>query len=205
MEVVRHLRRLLDTAQDRSVGQLVVVAFFFAMRSCEYSDVESPCRRTTLVQVRDVTFWKEQGSKRVQRDHTDDIRNADAVSITFRKQKNRNDGTAITQHVYLSLDNDKLCPVRARGKIIGRIRGCPATTIADWKETTINAFPQEDKAGLTPGMTSKTVLQKLRLAVAKIGGGTGWDTTLIRWEHPPSGQAQPWPCSWPEYRLKQYN
>ena len=155
VEVVRHLQRSLDTARDRAVGQLVVVAFFFAMRSCNYSDVEFPRRTTVVQQVRDVTFWK--GSKRVPLDHRDDIRNADAMSITFWKQKNRDDGTTITQHRNLSLGEDELCPVQALGEIIGRVRGYSATTTADWKETTINAFPQEGKTGLT-GITSKTVL-----------------------------------------------
>ena len=89
------MRLARDTTQDTAVGQLVVVAFFFAMQSCEYSDVEAQ-RRTTVVQVRDVTFWK--GSEQVGLHQTDEIRNAGAVSVTFRKQKNRDDGTTITQH-----------------------------------------------------------------------------------------------------------
>ena len=50
MEVVRHMQL---SSLNRAVGQLVVVAFFFAIRSCKYLDVESR-RRTTVVQVRDV-------------------------------------------------------------------------------------------------------------------------------------------------------
>ena len=154
----------------------MVVAFFFAMRSCEYSDVEAQ-RRTTVVQVRDVTFWK--GNERVEPDQADDIRNADAVSITFRKQKNRDDGTTITQHRNLNPDNDELCPVRALGEIVGRIRHYGEATNDKWKEATINAFPREDGAGLT-GITSKTVLQKLRQAVARIGGSRlGYDAGRV--------------------------
>ena len=146
------------------------------MRSCEYSDVEAQ-RRTTVVQVRDVTFWK--GSERVGLDRADEIRNADAVSITFRKQKNRDDGTTITQHRNLNLDNDELCPVRALGELVGRIRQYGETTNVKWKEATINAFPREDGTGLT-GITSKTVLQKLRQAVAEIGGSRlGYDADRV--------------------------
>ena len=176
MEVVRHLRDARDTAQDTAVGQLVVVAFFFAMRSCEYSDVEAQ-RQTTVVQVKDITFWK--GSERVGLQQADEIRNADAVSITFRKQKNRDDGTTITQHRNNNRDNDELCPVQALGEIVGRIRGYGETTNDKWTEATINAFPREDKAGLTR-ITSKTVLQKLRQAVATIGGSRlGYDAGRV--------------------------
>ena len=136
VEVVRHMRLARDTTQDTAVGQLVVVAFFFAMRSCEHSDVEAQ-RRTTVVQVRDVTFWK--GSERVGLHLTDEIRDADAVSVTFRKQKNRDDGTTITQHK--NKDDDELCPVRALGEIVGRIRGYGEATGKNWTEATINAFP----------------------------------------------------------------
>jgi hypothetical protein len=125
VEVVRHQRLSRDTAKDTAVGQLVVVAFFFAMRSCEYSDVEAQ-RRTTVVQVGDVAFWK--GSEHVGLHQADEIRNADTVSITFWKQKNRDDGTTITQHRNLNRDNDELCPVRALGEIVGRIRGYGETT-----------------------------------------------------------------------------
>jgi hypothetical protein len=159
-----------------AVGQLVVVAFFFAMRSCEYTDVEAQ-RRTTVVRVRDVTFWKE--NERIELEQADDIRNADAVSITFRKQKNRDDGTTITQHKNLNPDNNDLCPVRAMGEIVRRIREYGKATNDKWKEATINAFRREVGAGLT-GITSKTVLQKLRQAVARIGGSRlGYDAGRV--------------------------
>ena len=163
-----------DTTQDTAVGQLVVVAFFFAMRSCEYSDVEAQ-RRTAVVQVRDITFWK--GSERLGLHQTDEIRNADAVSITFRKQKNRDDGTTITQH--RNKDDDDLCPVRALGEIVGRIRGYGETTGKSWTQSTINTFPRAGGAGLT-GITSKTVLQRIRQAVAEIGGSRlGYDAGRV--------------------------
>ena len=168
------MRLARDTTQDTAVGQLVVVAFFFAMRSCEYSDVEAQ-RRTAVVQVRDITFWK--GSERFGLHQTDEIRNADAVSVTFRKQKNRDDGTTITQHK--NKDDDDLCPVRALGEIVGRIRGYGETTGKSWTQSTINTFPRAGGAGLT-GITSKTVLQKIRQAVAAIGGSRlGYDAGRV--------------------------
>ncbi len=41
--------------QEVAIGQLVVVAFFFAMRSCEYSSVQGK-RMTTIVGVDDIQF-----------------------------------------------------------------------------------------------------------------------------------------------------
>ena len=110
--------------------------------------------------------------QRVRLDHMDKLRNADAVSITFRKQKNRGDGTTITQYRNLSRGENELCPARALGEIVELIWEYVATTTAEWKETMINAFPREDNAGLI-GITSKTVLQKGRQSRRSGGGETG--------------------------------
>ena len=61
-------------------GSWIVVAFFFAMRSCEYSCVQGR-RMTTVVGVVDIQFWEDD--KIVVADDSERMRRADAVSVTF--------------------------------------------------------------------------------------------------------------------------
>ena len=60
-----------------------MVAFFFAMRSCEYSCVQGK-RMTTIVEVDNIRFWAN--NKIVDADDSEGMRQADAVSVTFRRQ-----------------------------------------------------------------------------------------------------------------------
>jgi hypothetical protein len=65
---VRRIRRATEGELHVEVGQLGVAAFVFAMRSCEYLEVESP-RKTTGVRAWDVSSWK--GAVRIE---LDDVR-----------------------------------------------------------------------------------------------------------------------------------
>ncbi len=105
------------TARDEAIGQLVVTAFFFAMRSCEYSDAGRG-RITTVVTIDDVRFRKDGETI-----PTDDRELADTVSITFRKQKNRDNGTTITQHQNDRPGQTDICPVRTLADLVSRIQG----------------------------------------------------------------------------------
>ena len=81
------------TETHLAVGQLVIGAFFFAMRACELSDVGGP-RRTRIVTVADVEFRLD--GRGVNHDQTEEMEAADTVSITFRTQKNGEKGTTVT-------------------------------------------------------------------------------------------------------------
>ena len=80
--------------REVAIGQLIVVAFFFAMRSCEYSCVQGK-RMTTIVGVDDIRFWADD--EIVDADNPEGMRRADAVSVTFRRQKNRDNDVVVTQ------------------------------------------------------------------------------------------------------------
>ena len=68
---------------------MTTVAFFFAMRSCEYSSVKVK-GRTELLKLRDMKVYK---NKRVLNSRFDNIeRDATSVTITFRNQKNGDRG-----------------------------------------------------------------------------------------------------------------
>ena len=97
-----------------TIGQLTTCAFFFAMRSCEYSTVPRK-GRTTIITRRDLQFYRNKVLLR----HTDPnlYEKATTVSVTFRDQKNKQKMIMVTQHK----NNTELCPVRALTAINNRI------------------------------------------------------------------------------------
>ena len=50
----------------------------------------------TIVGVDNIQFWAD--NEIVDADDTEGMRRADAVSVTFRQQKNRDNGVVVTQH-----------------------------------------------------------------------------------------------------------
>ena len=77
LEVIRKVRSWSRNESDVAIGQLVVTAFFFAMRSCEYSDAGGR-RLTSVIRVDDVRFRK-QGETLSTKDQSQ-LQNADAVT-----------------------------------------------------------------------------------------------------------------------------
>ncbi len=120
LEVVKRVRAMRTTARDEAIGQLVVTAFFFAMRLCEYSDAWQG-RITTVVTIDDVLFRK--AGETIPTVDRDLMKFADTVSITFRKQKNRDNGTTITQHRNDRPGQAHICPVRTLAELVARIQG----------------------------------------------------------------------------------
>ncbi len=151
------------SARDEAIGQLVVTAFFFAMRLCEYSDAGRG-RITTVVTIDDVLFRKD--GETIPTDDRELMRLADTVSITFRKQKNRDNGTTITQHRNDRPGQADICPVRTLADLVSRIRGYgrqPENAnpgINAWAETADDDIKY---------LSSTAVLEQLRTATRAIG------------------------------------
>jgi hypothetical protein len=74
-----------------------------------------------VVTIDDVLFRKD--GETIPTDDRDLTRLPDTVSITFRKQKNRDNGTTITQHRNDRPGQADICPVRTLTKLVARIRG----------------------------------------------------------------------------------
>jgi hypothetical protein len=51
------------------------------------------------------------------------MRRADAVSVTFRRQKNRDNGVVVTQHRTDKVGDAEMCPDRALAALVIMIRG----------------------------------------------------------------------------------
>jgi hypothetical protein len=155
------------TELHRAVGQLVVGAFFFAMRSCEFSDVGSP-RRTRIVTVQDVEF--RRNGRRIEHDQPDEMEAADTVSVTFRTQKNGEKGTTVTQHktAGAAMGRSQLCPVVAFARLVTRVRSYNIEGL-EWSAASqrpINLVLTAEGASL---VTSQQILHHLRAAALQYG------------------------------------
>jgi hypothetical protein len=151
-----------------AIGQLVVGAFFFAMRACEFSDVGGP-RRTRIITVGDVEFRRD--GRRVSHDRVREMEAADTVSITFRTQKNGERGTTVTQHKTAGArmgGATRLCPVVAFARLVSRVRGYQVQDLewADEDRRPINLMC--DDQGVTL-VTAQQILQHLRAAALQYG------------------------------------
>ena len=107
-----------------AIGQLCEGAFFFAMRSCEYSTVVVP-RKTSLLCIRNIRFFYGTRELTKTGPHAKFILSAQTVTITFESTKCGDKNVEITHH----RSNKDLCPVTAWGNIVIRVLSYPSTTI----------------------------------------------------------------------------
>jgi hypothetical protein len=161
LEVLRRARGTNGSDREVAIGQLIVAAFFFAMRSCEYSGVQGK-RMTTIVGVDDKRFWADD--EIVDADDIEGMKRADAVSVTFRRQKNR----VVTQHRTDETGDAEMCPVGALAALVIRIRSYASVMIQGTTNVGINALEFADGSGLG-GISSKEVLKQLRDAATAVG------------------------------------
>jgi hypothetical protein len=132
--ILRKFHQLTTTNLEKTMCDLFIGAFFFAMRSCEYLSVTG-IRRTKLLQVNNIRFFK---SKR-ELDHSDkQLHQADTISITFEFQKKDTKNDTITQN---KSTNTLLFPV----KIWSRIIKCLINQKETNQNTTVNIYYSEGK------------------------------------------------------------
>jgi hypothetical protein len=153
------LRRFYEMALstfDKTLCELFIGAFFFAMRSCEYVQVSGP-RRTKILCLRNINFFR----KRKRLHHNDPLlQNADCVSITFELQKKESKNDIVTQH----RSNDPLlCPVKVWSKIVRRVRNYESSS----NNSQVNTFIFPD--GTSHLFSGKELLTRIRLAASVIG------------------------------------
>ena len=79
--VVAKVYKKKSTETQRATGQLSIVGFFIAGRSCEYLKVpQAEKRRTDILRLRNLRFFKDGREKH----HSNpNLEYADAVSVTF--------------------------------------------------------------------------------------------------------------------------
>jgi len=98
-------------------GQLMLLAFFFAMRSCEYLKVEkSEERRTTPIRKRNMVFMRNGA---VLPHESNSLELADSITLYFEFQKRDLRNDSVTQ---LKTGHVRDCPVRAAAAIVRRMQ-----------------------------------------------------------------------------------
>jgi hypothetical protein len=166
--IYRELHRLarLETNTtldlDVTVTDILTLAFFFCIRSCEYSEVQGE-RRTKLLCIRNIRFF-DKNNRDISR-YTSMLHQAASVTLTFEFQKRdvRND---IISHrrSYDLQGKGEMCPVRAAAAIVRRIStyDIPPAKLAD---TQINLVWSGDMLSIP----STIFLQKIRWVVDSLG------------------------------------
>ena len=99
---------------DEAIGQLTTLAFFFALRSCEYTKVKIT-GRTQRQCLQDIQFFADK--RLLNQNDPNFYSRATTVSITFRNHKNGQKMTTVTQYK----NGKDLCPVLAASKIVQRV------------------------------------------------------------------------------------
>lgn len=125
------VKRLIDRPTKDPAGirlsLLFLMAFFFAMRSCEYVKVVGP-RRTLPVRKMDITFIKD---RRVVPHHSPSLHLADTVSVYYDTQKRDTRGESVTQE---RTGDPVYCPVVACAAVVRAMDadGCSPTDEVYW-------------------------------------------------------------------------
>ena len=143
---------------DKACSELIEGALFFAMRSCEYTTTAAAeAKKTSLLELRDLAFF-DKSRAFISQNSQSLLDNTEFVRITFRSQKNDDNG----QEVVLKRSNNLLCGVEAWCKLVTRIRSYSGTT----SSTTVNTYKVGSQFGR---ITSKQVVAMLRSAVTEVG------------------------------------
>jgi hypothetical protein len=167
VSVYREMHRQANNSRlvlDKSIAWLQTIAYFWCMRSCEYSDVEGK-RRTKILCVRNFRFF-DVNNRDISLEYTSLSEKAVTVSITFEFQKKevRND-TISHQLSGDKIEQGEMFPVKAAIAIILCIveYDLPPDKLRDTK---INYLQFEGKGFSIP---SSLILQRIRQVVASLG------------------------------------
>jgi len=158
-EVLERLYHLSTLPLDKHIIDLLIIAFFFAMRSCEYCKVTGS-RRTKIIRLKGIRFFL---GKRELPHNSPNLHLATSVTLTFEYQKNDMRDEHVTAHC---THHPFMCPVVQLVKLVRRLRSIPGTT----DNTPINAYTTAGSTTLQ-FIQASHILQRLRLAVDLIGAG----------------------------------
>jgi hypothetical protein len=143
----------------RAISQLIIGAFFFACRSCEYLKVSKPSdKQTKQLTLGNIAFFKNGKCL----NHTTEAQHlhfADSVSITFETQKNDRKFDTITQW---RTTHDILCPVKQWAAIVTRVSSYAGTS----KTTPVSMVLRHNTLD---NITAKEVILTLQDAIVTHG------------------------------------
>ena len=159
-DVIEKLHAMSLLPDDKIKANLLIVAFFFAMRSCEYSTV-SGTRRTKIIRLGGIRFYI---GKRLIPHDSPILHRATSGTLLFEYQKNDSRNETVTAH---KTYHPTMCPVIQLVILVRRLLAIPGAN----QHTPINTYLP---SGATkPAMIhSSDILTRLRLAVDLIGAAT---------------------------------
>jgi hypothetical protein len=142
------------------VAEIAIVAYFYAMRSCEITATPTP-GRTKITRLRGVTF---RDASHQEIPHTElRISSACRVTVTFENQKN---GLKMDRRTHKRTGDPVMCPVLRLSSLIKRIL---ATDDKAEPDTPVSTIWRTGRRGV---VTSEELRLHLRSACTK-GGGVG--------------------------------
>ena len=131
---------LLDETQDTAfsiITELAIVAYFFAMRSCEFTNTRTP-GRTKIINLKGVLF-RDQGNNIL--DHRSALlHTAERVTLTFENQKN---GTKMDRRTHQRTADEVLCPVRRLASLVSRIYASVPSVSPQTQVNTVHLLSKE--------------------------------------------------------------
>ena len=115
--IIKNLAKNKSTKRAKAIGDLAIMAFFFAMRSCKHLKVteKEEDRKKKRLRIRNFCFF-QNGRELPKKVST--LQSADYVFATFEDQKNNNKYDTITMH---NSGEKLLCLVRSIARIIQHI------------------------------------------------------------------------------------
>ena len=134
------MKELASTPLDHAIDDLAIGAFFFALRSCEYSTVSNKDTKTKLLCLRCIRFFCNSRELNI----SGDLSSAGSVSITFENQKNMEICETITLHA--NGEQLVICPVKTWTAIVKRVLNTPDSIIDSpvnlvWSNNEIKEIP----------------------------------------------------------------
>jgi hypothetical protein len=141
------------------LSELAIMAYFFAMRSCEFTLTPMP-GRTKVIRLRGIVFRDKQNHELDHR--STDLYLAERVTVTFEDQKN---GTKMDKRTHQRTGDPILCPVERIASLVERIYRRVPSASPDTAINTMFLLSRESKA-------SSTALRNYIRSSCTCGGGT---------------------------------
>ena len=142
-----------------AIADIAIIAYFFAMRSCEITQTPKE-GRTKVLRLRGVTFRDERGVT-LELGNYGSIVMASSVTVTFENQKN---GLRMDKRTHQRTGDPVMCPVDRLASAVNRIM---TNTVGASGDTPINTVTE---MGRQTGITGEELRESLRTTCREEGG-----------------------------------
>ena len=150
---------VINDAEDHAID-LIIFAFFFAMRSCEYVSA-SPPGRTKTITLGCITFWTKD-RRLIHHDDPHLYHIAVYVRVVFIDQKN---GEKFEPRVQRRSGDPALCPVVRAARAVKRVR----SFVPDYDDSTLLCATHGTSCH-APSLNQDFTLQLIRKVCTDFGG-----------------------------------